>query len=460
MEMGDTDVLVCGRCYATFHFVPEFNEHKTAPCLKVKKSTSIGNSENPKIWAFILWKSAQPTVDDDDDDALTANDADRSWPTYRKWLKLDETVRETWVVASRTIQSFAKIASGILEEMPVKITKTVVDLPKTSPVVATPSMVKATLTPKPVVVPAAKATFPLVAKPAVTSVKKPVVIAETVAASPSPVTKVSVAISENTSRWARRTIPSSDGQTEDLNVEKILAKRFNPRIKQHEYLIKWDKRSTDENGWEPKSHLETCPDLLVMFENQLARQKEIRAKAEAAAKAKADGVVTTPVSTKKRKATDDECDNEDEVTGTKLIKSTTGTPAAANNGPATKPTMMVKNNGGSPTTGIVKKQGNLAGGSANNVQKGQAQVKFVPKVVGGASGLSGVVRMNAAGQQVMVAETNKAVTAVNGPVPKQVGSATGIKTGIKTGPIGAKPIAKPGGITPGKIAPTGQVRFL
>lgn len=449
MEMGDTDVLVCGRCYSTFHFVQQFNEHKTAmiPCVKPKNDISDGNIENPKIWAFVLWKSAQSVGADDETDNLASEmEVDRAWPTYRKWLKLDETVRETWVVASRTIQSFAKFATGILEEMPVKITKTVVDLPKTGATAATgaapikPNATKAMSTPKPAA--AAKLTTPppsTVSKPVLTpiAVKKSIAKPAAAAATPSSAANKIVAptITDNTSRWAQRTIPNTDGQTEDLNVEKIMAKRFNPRIKQHEYLIKWEKRSPDENGWEPKSHLETCPDLLLLFEAQLARQKEIRAKAEAAAaaaKLKTDAPAMTAM---KRKATNDSFDGGDDLnesagSGTKLMKTSTG--ATTPNGP------VAKNNGASPTTttGIVKKQ--IAGGPLS-VQKGPAQVTFVPKAAV-AGGLSGVVRVNSAGGQ-QVATTNKVGTA-NGPA-----AVAASKVGVKmaTTPAGkTTALVKPG----------------
>lgn len=45
---------------------------------------------------------------------------------------MDESIRETWVVAGRTIQSFAKIGQSSLQEMPVKITRTVVDVSEKS----------------------------------------------------------------------------------------------------------------------------------------------------------------------------------------------------------------------------------------------------------------------------------------------------------------------------------------
>lgn len=32
-----------------------------------------------------------------------------AWKQYQNWIKLEDTVRETWIVAGRTIQSFAKV---------------------------------------------------------------------------------------------------------------------------------------------------------------------------------------------------------------------------------------------------------------------------------------------------------------------------------------------------------------
>lgn len=81
------------------------------------------------------------------------------------------------------------------------------------------------------------------------------------------------------SRIAKRSIPNSS-ITEERNVEKILAKRYNSRRQTHEYLIKWVGLSQEANAWEPKSHLDTCPDILETFEKLLAKQKENKARLE------------------------------------------------------------------------------------------------------------------------------------------------------------------------------------
>lgn len=94
-------------------------------------------------------------------------------------------------------------------------------------------------------------------------------------------------------RIAKRSI--NDSIQEDEIVEKILAKRFNPRKKQYEYLVKWEKFSHEQNTWEELSHFDQCKHLLDYFEEQLARQKEQRAKFQQIAQNKANAVTPAAV---------------------------------------------------------------------------------------------------------------------------------------------------------------------
>jgi hypothetical protein len=73
-----------------------------------------------------------------------------------------------------------------------------------------------------------------------------------------------------------RTDPVS-GVIEKASIEKIMAKRMNPRKKENEYLVKWE---TKPQTWEPASHLDSCKDLIENFEVLLAKQKEMRAKTQ------------------------------------------------------------------------------------------------------------------------------------------------------------------------------------
>lgn len=98
-----------------------------------------------------------------------------------------------------------------------------------------------------------------------------------------------ILLNKQVNRSAQKSIPNSENnETEEQNIEKILAKRFNPRKREHEYLVKWENFTHEHNTWEPQSNLATCSQLLDTFEKQLARQKEMRAAkiaAEAAAAA-------------------------------------------------------------------------------------------------------------------------------------------------------------------------------
>lgn len=77
-------------------------------------------------------------------------------------------------------------------------------------------------------------------------------------------------------RMINRTDPIT-GLVDKAAVEKIMAKRMNPRKKENEYLVKWESKP---QTWEPASHLESCKDLIDNFEVLLAKQKEMRSKSQ------------------------------------------------------------------------------------------------------------------------------------------------------------------------------------
>ena len=217
-----------------------------------------------------MWKSAQLQSSEVKEAGVN------SWKLYQTWVKLEESVRETWIVAGKTIQSFAKMGQGNLQEMPVKITKTIMEnageSPEKKPV--------APMRPGQVLRKNASAMDTskdddenresetdenkVVKKPT-----PPIPIVKTPVAKP-------VVAPPKTKSFAKRTHPQSNAINEE-EVEKILAKRFNPRRKEHEYLVKWMQYAHDQNTWEPLIHLQTCQSVLDYFEVQLARQKEQRA---------------------------------------------------------------------------------------------------------------------------------------------------------------------------------------
>lgn len=118
---------------------------------------------------------------------------------------------------------------------------------------------------------------------------------------------------------ATRTIPNKDGQTEERSVEKILAKRFNPRQRYHEYLVKWEKLDTEKNTWEPQTHFSTSRKLVDTFEVQLARQKEARA--VAIAKAEADAAAAVEKEKEMRKASSNQSTNSEITSPQRLSRN-------------------------------------------------------------------------------------------------------------------------------------------
>lgn len=258
-EIFELDVLVCGRCHNAFHFIEDFQEHKQLQSCEKDSTIRKCNESKAQVWAFLLWKATQIAANSD------YAGSHNSWKLYQTWIKLDSSLRETWVVAGTTIQSFNKLGSGTLQEMPVKITKTVIDSPKNA---------------ERVIAPAVKPQIAIAPKVAETR-KEPIRQIQPQAAPVLVPQKVSITTStplpSKPSRRAKRTDPSNNTVKEEI-VEKIVAKRFNPRKKCYEYLVKWECFSHDTgNTWEIHEHLEKVPQILDIFEKQLARQKEQRA---------------------------------------------------------------------------------------------------------------------------------------------------------------------------------------
>ncbi|CAD7081453.1 unnamed protein product [Hermetia illucens] len=283
-DMAQTDVLVCGKCHNVFHFIELFQEHKDMGCEKDSELKDSRESK-PKVWAFLLWKAAQLSLNENL--ANTTN----SWKLYQQWVKMEDSVRETWIVAGKTIQSFAKMGQGNLQEMPVKITKTVVD--NTPRAVSTPKPGPRIIDNKQIFKKDANTDNEEEMSPVRADqnrvIRKPVNQINQIKTPPN-----NAALNKTLNRRASRTVPNTNGQEiEEETVEKIIAKRFNPRRKMHEYLVKWDGFPHDQNTWEPQTHLDSCPQLLETFEKQLARQKEQRA-AQAAKQAAAAAAAANP----------------------------------------------------------------------------------------------------------------------------------------------------------------------
>ncbi|XP_016959440.1 uncharacterized protein LOC108030830 [Drosophila biarmipes] len=260
-ELANMDVLVCGRCLRAYNFVEEFQAHKEDACEKENANLKETLDTKPTIWAFTLWKATQLHTRKDTNSA-------NSWALYQHWVKLEESVREPWIVAGKTIQSFGKIAHGQLQDMPVRITKTVVN-PTNNNTSNSNNNTSVSPTRKS---PAGK--LPTLANQLKdTENERP----KSKPGTPTLPSAASAGTVKPNNRIAIRIDSKTEQRTEEP-VEKIVAKRFNPRRKTHEYLVKWVDRSHHENTWEVMANLERVPYFLQMFEKQLARQKLTREK--------------------------------------------------------------------------------------------------------------------------------------------------------------------------------------
>ncbi|XP_059608393.1 uncharacterized protein LOC132256169 [Phlebotomus argentipes] len=301
-EVGSLDVLVCGTCHAAFHYVEAFTEHKAEKC-SGESSLRECRESKPKVWAFLLWKACQMKTDED----IPAN----SWKLYQTWVRLDENVRESWVVAGKTIQSFVRMSQGQMQEVPVKVIKQIVDQPKAGGDSPQASATARAPIKRPIVVTGRKVDADQDGDTTTdedpSPQRLPAVTMRQVVRKPAPRPAVTRPpgnlLNKNVPRLATRTM-SESGDTEEHLIEKIMAKKFNPRRRTFEYLIKWMKFSYDENTWEPLQHLDKCSALLAAFESQLAYQKEQRAAkaAEEASKSSDGDSPSRPLRNSKAKA--------------------------------------------------------------------------------------------------------------------------------------------------------------
>lgn len=123
-EMAQSDILVCGKCHNVFHFIDLFKEHKSNNCKRTSAFNDcvswlienfladsfmisffcIQRETRPKIWAYLLWKQTQFQQ-------KRENEEDNPWKLYQTWMQLEESTRQSWLVAGGTIQSFERVSS-------------------------------------------------------------------------------------------------------------------------------------------------------------------------------------------------------------------------------------------------------------------------------------------------------------------------------------------------------------
>ncbi|EFN79319.1 Chromodomain Y-like protein [Harpegnathos saltator] len=262
-EMGRLDVLVCGQCHSVFHFIEEFQEHRTkvGACSQVSHfRENTDNGQKAQVWAFLLWKDSQIQQEGNDKDATNP------WKLYQKWCRMDTHVRDSWITAGKTIQTFTKISNAKMQDTPRQIQSNTTE--GTKPIVVrkvirngqpeetgdtkkdTSKTMVETKAQEPMEVETDKREKPRL-KPSI----KP----------------------KNKSGKAATDEDAADLSNEEYVVERILAKRLNTKKKCAEYLIKWEGYANEDNTWEPAENVAVCKNLLEEFERNLAKQKEMKA---------------------------------------------------------------------------------------------------------------------------------------------------------------------------------------
>lgn len=58
---------------------------------------------------------------------------------------------------------------------------------------------------------------------------------------------------------------------QEFVVEKVVARRFNQKKRQFEYLLKWEGYPPEQNTWEPADNMAACSHLIKQYEDSLVK---------------------------------------------------------------------------------------------------------------------------------------------------------------------------------------------
>ncbi|XP_044755585.1 uncharacterized protein LOC123314381 [Coccinella septempunctata] len=232
-EYGKLDVLICGTCHTVFHFIEEYNTHKSNKCQGSTVSIQCENDDKALTWAFCLWKSSEK---------------DKSigmWQMYQKWCKLPQDEKDMWIAGGQTILSLNKIRVAKMQEVKFKVKRE--------------------------------------------EEKDPLDLTENELNHHEKETKNSTHKQAPTKSPKLSDPPGveNDVPKEELNeyvVESIVGKRFNAKKKTWEYKVKWENWDESQCSWEPMEHLSGCKALINVFEEKLKMEKERKKLAEEAVK--------------------------------------------------------------------------------------------------------------------------------------------------------------------------------
>jgi len=58
---------------------------------------------------------------------------------------------------------------------------------------------------------------------------------------------------------------------QEFVVERVVARRFNQKKRQFEYLLKWEGYPPEQNTWEPAENMSACTHLIKQYEHSLVK---------------------------------------------------------------------------------------------------------------------------------------------------------------------------------------------
>lgn len=58
---------------------------------------------------------------------------------------------------------------------------------------------------------------------------------------------------------------------QEFVVERVVARRFNQKKRQFEYLLKWEGYPPEQNTWEPAENMSACAHLIKQYEDSLVK---------------------------------------------------------------------------------------------------------------------------------------------------------------------------------------------
>ncbi|BES96471.1 Chromo (Hypothetical proteinRromatin Organisation MOdifier) domain [Nesidiocoris tenuis] len=256
-ETKSLDVLICGKCHSAFNFLQEFSRHKSS-CKERSKFKESDIERIPTIWAFLLFKNALVKKHPEKYGGVIS---ESSWKLYQKWCNMPENARNTWVAAGASVMNYLTLEEklGYKGSPGSKHIKFSGEVDPKRPVVM-------------------KKFCQRDQSGGMMKIRPGGMISSSDQRS---------SFSEDSEQGKMR-LDDEDSQDipidntlqakknalreEEFVVERIVSRRFNPRRKQYEYLLKWEGYPPEQNTWEPAENLEACQHLLKAFEESLNKQ--------------------------------------------------------------------------------------------------------------------------------------------------------------------------------------------